>query len=1001
MAGSVSASTRGASQRRHCGLCRDLDNEEMVACDKCAQWFHFKCVGVTEEVANVDWECERCRAAEIRPASIKSKTSSARKKLALLELSILEEEKNLAAKRDEEQRKLAEKRDAEYLEKKREILINAASSDDEEDDDVVDSEEVKNRTSSWVNNNNVPPPCATARQSENNSNDLCDPIPCSSAAGKVNLNEIVSHIPLQVSTDVDESNQPPPTHLFPHVSMAVAPTFPSVSAQQSAVLNTRIADPIQKPLSHLFSQVPVPVPLNQPSLPVQMAAATSQNNNVITEREIGQYSTPIFASSTQPTSVVLPPAHNCAPFPPFNNHAPRIQPPDIACAPQQHLSSIPPFVQLHPAHYAARQALPRELPTFTGKPEEWPIFISSYEGTTSACGFSNAENAIRLQRCLKGRALDAVSCRLLVPSSIPSVIETLRLMFGRPELIIHNLLQKVRDGPAPKAENLESVIDFALSVQNLCGVMEACGLLSHLNNPTILQELVGKLPASIKLNWAYYQQTTAASNLSTFSEYMFRLAQAASSVNINESSTSETSKNSQRTQKFKAHIHAHVEDSLTDQQEQSTGLMETMTRRERWKRVIAEKLCARCLLKHSSRCPETDPCGRNGCQRRHHPLLHNDHHETSAATTHVESTQEEPCHTHRNVSNKSVLFRIVPVILHGRTKSINTFAFLDEGSSLTMIEKGAAAELELEGTPENLCLRWTADTIRTENDSLRVSLGIAGTQDGCRRYTLNDVRTVEKLSFPVQTMCLDELIVKYPHLNGLPPLSYCNASPRILIGIDNWKLGLPSRVREGKWREPIASETKLGWTIQGLYHHQENTNEVDVNSNNQYSFHLCECKRDDELHVLVKEFFTIENFGMKELERSPESIIAKRERRLLETTTRYLSNRYETGLLWKFDNINLPNSLPMARRRWHCLLRKMTKDPALAANLSDQIKNYVEKGYARKLTKDEANSRNNRTWYLPVFAVTNHNKPRKSSNGVGCGRPGSRRLPKFNADERS
>lgn len=202
--------------------------------------------------------------------------------------------------------------------------------------------------------------------------------------------------------------------------------------------------------------------------------------------------------------------------------------------------------------------------------------------------------------------------------------------------------------------------------------------------------------------------------------------------------------------------------------------METMTRRERWKRVIAEKLCGRCLLQHFSRCSETNPCGKNGCQRRHHPLLHNDNHEISAATIHVESAQEEPCHTHRIVSNKSVLFRIVPVTLHGRTKSINTFGFLDEGSSLTMIEKDAANELELEGAPENLCLRWTADTTRKENDSLKVSLGIAGTQDRCRRYTLNDVRTVEKLSLPVQTMCLDELTVKYPHLNGLPPLSYTN-----------------------------------------------------------------------------------------------------------------------------------------------------------------------------------------------------------------------------------
>jgi len=51
-------------------------------------------------------------------------------------------------------------------------------------------------------------------------------------------------------------------------------------------------------------------------------------------------------------------------------------------------------------HLSARQILPADLPTFNGNPDEWPTFISAFENSTSAAGFSNVENMLRLQKCL-------------------------------------------------------------------------------------------------------------------------------------------------------------------------------------------------------------------------------------------------------------------------------------------------------------------------------------------------------------------------------------------------------------------------------------------------------------------------------------------------------------------------------------------------------------------------------------------------------------------------
>ncbi|XP_055589342.1 uncharacterized protein LOC129741628 [Uranotaenia lowii] len=101
---------------------------------------------------------------------------------------------------------------------------------------------------------------------------------------------------------------------------------------------------------------------------------------------------------------------------------------------------------------AARQAFDRELPTFSGLPEEWPLFLSTFNTTTSMCGFTQEENLIRLQKCLKGKAFDAVRCMLMHPSNVTSIISTLRMLFGNPEVIIYSLISKIQSTPAPRAD---------------------------------------------------------------------------------------------------------------------------------------------------------------------------------------------------------------------------------------------------------------------------------------------------------------------------------------------------------------------------------------------------------------------------------------------------------------------------------------------------------------------------------------------------------------------
>ncbi|XP_055615068.1 ribosome-binding protein 1-like [Toxorhynchites rutilus septentrionalis] len=173
---------------------------------------------------------------------------------------------------------------------------------------------------------------------------------------------------------------------------------------------------------------------------------------------------------------------------------------------------------------AARQVVIKELPIFSGDPIDWPFFISSYQNSTEACGYSNAENLLRLQRSLRGSAKDSVSSFLLHPSTVPQILSTLQQLYGRPEQIVNNMIAKVRATPAPKPDRLETLVSFGLVVQNLCGHLKVVGLQNHLANPILLQELVDKLPATVKFSWALYQEQVPVVDLNVFSAYMAKIS---------------------------------------------------------------------------------------------------------------------------------------------------------------------------------------------------------------------------------------------------------------------------------------------------------------------------------------------------------------------------------------------------------------------------------------------------------------------------------------------
>ncbi|OXA45360.1 hypothetical protein Fcan01_20206 [Folsomia candida] len=153
----------------------------------------------------------------------------------------------------------------------------------------------------------------------------------------------------------------------------------------------------------------------------------------------------------------------------------------------------------------ARQVQGRDLSQFSGKIEEWPAFILAFESSTTNCQFTEGENLIRLQRSLRGEALELVQCLLVDHRGVRIAIDKLRKRFGRPGVIMKTMMQKLQQIQNVKTDNYESWVKLGTGMDNLVSTIKSLGAKQQLSNPSLVDELVKKLPAQKAMEWEKFK----------------------------------------------------------------------------------------------------------------------------------------------------------------------------------------------------------------------------------------------------------------------------------------------------------------------------------------------------------------------------------------------------------------------------------------------------------------------------------------------------------------
>lgn len=562
----------------HCGLCADVDEDNMVQCDDCDTWFHFRCVDVSGGIAERDWICNKCEQAKdpVDPAVhepsnnhlVRKEQDSAERELHLLsqpanvmsDASMLSplaaemqrlklpnpsgartrsnlDESKLPYEKTSKSASVAVSRTsgcmdvAGALGTKPPTLVGSQGSKLSRQRNL-ELELRKLEEAKMLKLKQIQKEVEIERDFLNSKYELL----MDSASQVDDEQSEVSKFTTKIKLWIDEVNQnqkePLDSSRHDHADRMRGVESGRLVQQQGAIPSERGADEIPPsrhrfPVGRAYGGQSVPSdPRRQDQREIRDSRLTAENLRDLedVERQRNQHEE-FEVRRTNSVYVNQPPRF----FP-----RQRSTPNEHTHLQMQRQSAIDyeneAFGTLNRSQLAARQAVPKDLPDFSGNIEDWPLFYSMFNSSSQMCGFTNEENMLRLRKCLKGRALEAVRCRLLHPSNVVGVISTLKMLYGKPEAIIHAIIRKIRAMPPPNLERLETVVNFALSVENLCATIEACNLNEYIYNASLRYELIDKLPSSLKLDWSKFSRDTPTPKLSDFGHWLYSVAEDASNV---------------------------------------------------------------------------------------------------------------------------------------------------------------------------------------------------------------------------------------------------------------------------------------------------------------------------------------------------------------------------------------------------------------------------------------------------------------------------------------
>ena len=666
----------------------------------------------------------------------------------------------------------------------------------------------------------------------------------------------------------------------------------------------------------------------------------------------------------------------------------------------------------------------RNIPVFDGDPLQYRSFIRAFENGVEMKTTDWSDCLHFLEQYTRGQPRDLVcSCQHL-PSEqgYHRAKSLLAEHFGNEYKIASAYMEKILSWTTVKSEDLKALKSFSLFLRGCSNLTEQMMHMKELDLPSNMRSIILKLPYKLRERWRNVAcdlqdpsgQRALFNDLVAFIEKQVRIASDPLFGNIQDSQPTnlKASNISHLTQRkkgssFATNVTAVKDGSITQYTENKTKSstihnclfcsqnvhsldkcpqFKMKGHRDKINFIKERGICFGCLkVGHISKdCRSRLDC--DVCHQKHPGVLHIERQDKgtilqqaqqSVSPPSVSTSMSQTCGHIGAGSEDNAIFSIVAVKVKNQrdNQTVQTYAFLDPGSSGTFCTENLARKLNLTGKRTSILLR-TMGQKKIVNAHILSGLEVSGmsTNDFIE---LPEVLTQKTMPVSMLNVPRQEDLDQWSYLKDVK-LHDIDADVELLIGTDASKVMEPWELINSQDDGPYAVRTRVGWVINGPLRGGSSRSKSGcpaVTANRISVEHLQE--------MLVKQY----NHDFNERS-SEEQIEMSREdlkfMNVMSTTTVLTGGHYCIDLPFRQENSVLPNNRCVAEQRLRSLKRKMDKNGSFKDEYTTFLNNMITQGYAEMIPADQQEQSDGKVWYIPHHGVYH---PRKGKLRVvfDCG----------------
>lgn len=294
-------------------------------------------------------------------------------------------------------------------------------------------------------------------------------------------------------------------------------------------------------------------------------------------------------------------------------------------------------------------------------------------------------------------------------------------------------------------------------------------------------------------------------------------------------------------------------------------------------------------------------------------------------------------------------------------KIVQTYAFLDTGSTSTFCSESLMEKLHLNGQKTKICLLTMSP--KTMVSSYVVNNLEISSLSGKDFYGLPEVYTQKQMPVNRANMVNQEDLAKWPYFDGIH-IPQIQAEVELLIGTNASKLLEPWEVVNSQGEGPYAIRTLLGWVDNGSlgsYQNEQHTARV-----NRISV--------ETLELLLKKQYQ-HDFNEKMSEDKEEmSREDAKFMEIMEKSVSFKDGHYSVKLPFKNKDIVVSNNLNIAKQRLVGIKRKFERNVKFQQEYADFLNDIIIQGYAEKVPEHQLDRSDGKVWYIPHYGVYHPHK---------------------------